>query len=98
MDLSKTEAWRSKRYLAWVRDRPCAQCGKPGPSQAHHIIGLVGGHMGGKTGDQFAVPLCPFCHRELHEAHIELEVQLRWLARTQERAFHEGALTDGDPT
>ena len=92
MRIQKVQPWRSNRYLDWVRSKPCAQCGKPDQSEAHHIIGISGGFMGGKVGDNLAVPLCHHCHMELHDAHIDLEAQVAWLVRTQAIAFHEGAL------
>lgn len=92
MMIEKIHPWRSPAYLAWVRDRPCAHCGNPGPSEAHHVIGISGGFLGGKTGDNLAVPLCTHCHRELHQDHLSLDAQANWLIRTQARAFHEGVL------
>ena len=95
MMIEKVKTWKSRRYLAWVRERPCVHCRKVGQSEPHHIIGLTGGHMGGKTGDEFAVPLCRHCHDEIHQGHIDTEAQVTWLARTLEAAFHHGALQEG---
>jgi len=96
MNVSKIRPWRSPRYLDWVRSRPCAHCGEVGPSEAHHLIGLFGGHMGSKVGDEFAVPLCSDCHRDLHAGRIEFEAQVPWLARTLEVAFAHGELGGRD--
>lgn len=48
------------KYLAWLRRHPCANCGRPGPSEAAH--GPVAG-MGKKGDDMDAIPLCAVCHR-----------------------------------
>ena len=92
--LEKIKPWRSDHYLAWVRDLPCAHCSAPAPSEAHHVIGISGGRMGGKSPDFMGVPLCGKCHRYLHAGRIELEAQTVWLARTLELAFHHGRLTE----
>ncbi|MFP4104837.1 MAG: DUF968 domain-containing protein [Phycisphaerae bacterium] len=95
MMIDKIKPYRSKRYLDWVRDRPCVHCRRPPPSEAHHVIGLAGGSMGGKAGDQLAVPLCTECHRRLHDGQMPLDSQTVWLIRTLEAAFHHGALQEG---
>lgn len=96
MNVSKIRPWRSPRYLDWVRSRPCAHCGAIGQSQAHHRIGLVGGVMGSKAGDQEAMPLCDACHSDLHAGRIDLEAQVGWLLRTLEVAFAHGELGGRD--
>lgn len=95
--MQRLPAWRSPKYLDWIRSLPCANCGKPGPSDPHHLIGIAGmGTVGGKAPDQFAVPLCngikDRCHQELHLNRIPLDAQWIWLAKTLERAFNEGIL------
>lgn len=95
--MQRSKPWRSPKYLAWVRSLPCANCGKPRNSDAHHLIGIAGmGVVGGKAADQFAVPLCDDikcgCHTELHAGRIPLDTQWIWLAKTLERAFNEGIL------
>ncbi len=94
MMIEKIKPYRSKQYLEWVRDRPCSHCRAPGPSEAHHLIGVTGGTMGGKASDVLACPLCSTCHRDLHDGRIELDAQTVWLARTLEAAFHHGALQE----
>lgn len=39
--IPKSKAWRSERYLAWVRSLPCCMTGEEG-CEAHHVIGLGG--------------------------------------------------------
>lgn len=48
-----------KKYLAWIRTKPCLACGKMGESQAHHTW-----HAGKKNhGNDFvAIPTCVSCH------------------------------------
>ncbi len=58
---------RSKRYLDWVRARPCCICGGTQDIHAHHHGRREGGGgMGLKTCDLHTVPLCPSCHRQWH--------------------------------
>ncbi len=95
--MQRHQPWRSEKYLNWIRSLPCANCGKPGPNDPHHLIGVAAlGVVGGKAPDQFAVPLCRgfelSCHDDLHSDRIPLETQWIWLAKTLERGFNEGHL------
>lgn len=56
---------RSAKHLAWVRTQGCLICG--GLSHAHHLMTAQPSAMGLKSGDDYAVPLCPEHHRQLHE-------------------------------
>ena len=81
---------KSLRYLNWIRDQPCINCGAPEPSDPHHIKGV--GHFsgGGLTApDSHAMPLCRGCHEALHKGHIPLEAQWSWLARTATKGIVE---------
>lgn len=67
---------RDEAYLAHVRQRPCALCGRE-PVEAHHLK-LPGEHtMGRKPSDYLATPACPDHHRAIHEARITVEDRLR---------------------
>ena len=55
---------RSSRHLAWVRTNGCLVCGRH--SHAHHLMFAEPSAMSKKSGDDWAVPLCPEHHRELH--------------------------------
>lgn len=45
---------KERAHLAKVKILPCAVCGKPGPSDAHHV----------KQGSQYVcIPLCKDCHQ-----------------------------------
>lgn len=63
---------RDSRFLAFVRTKPCAACGKPGPSDAAHIRMASKAHdkryvgLGEKPDDRWCVPLCRGCHRKQH--------------------------------
>ena len=58
---------RNKAYLAFISQLPCIRCGKPGPSEPHHVrLGHNGG-MGRKPDDSRALPLCHECH--IHNLH-----------------------------
>ncbi len=56
----KPMTWKSKNYLKHVRAYPCIVCGCI-HTQAHHVK-----TVGSGGSDTFAVPLCVFCHREIH--------------------------------
>lgn len=79
----KVRRFESSKYLAAIRKLPCAHCGASG-CDAHHLIGVgVGGAIGSKASDLFAVPLCRTCHTELHrEPHEWQKAQVRWLHDT----------------
>lgn len=49
------------QFLAAMRKLPCMGCGKPGPSEAHHV------QTKGAGGDDSAhniIPLCGGCHTQ----------------------------------
>ena len=50
-----------KRHMARVAQLPCVACGRPGPSEVHHVIcGRFGQH---RASDFDTISLCPSCHR-----------------------------------
>ena len=51
---------RAPSFLDFVRTMPCASCGKPGPSEAHHF---TTGGVAMKGSDYFVAPQCVECHR-----------------------------------
>lgn len=53
-------------YMAAVKGLPCVICGKPGPSEAHHVI--HGRYSARKASDFDVIPLCVAHHREGPEA------------------------------
>lgn len=61
-----SRAGRSWRYLAFIREKPCCVCKKPGPSDAHHIAPRGQKGMGMKVSDYHTVPLCRKHHDDWH--------------------------------
>ena len=55
------EGQEALEYMGTVRQLPCAVCGAPAPSEAHHVI--HGRYGSAKASDFDTIPLCPSCHR-----------------------------------
>ena len=65
-------------YLRKVRELPCAACGAPAPSEAHHPkdrppFEEMGTYKffpsyGQKSADEDAIPLCRACHDMYHRS------------------------------
>jgi len=70
-----TTRFRSKKWLAAVRENPCLVCGSP-CTVAHHVTFTAPAAMSLKVPDDMTVPLCDMHHKELH-AHGN---ELRWWA------------------
>ncbi|OOY15104.1 DUF968 domain-containing protein [Thioclava sp. DLFJ4-1] len=49
------------RHMNRVKQLPCVICGKPGPSDAHHVI--CGRYSQAKASDFQTIPLCKECHQ-----------------------------------
>ena len=62
----KNKPYRSKKYLAWISEQPCAQCWKYPPSDPAHQRILQGAGMGKKPPDNHVLPLCHDCHTIEH--------------------------------
>ena len=60
----KPKTYRSKKYLAFIRTKPCIKCGNT-ETVAHHEP-LHSGGKGIKGPDCFTVPLCVKCHDQRH--------------------------------
>jgi len=91
--MQKVKAFRSAKYLAWVKTLPCCSCGAPA-DDAHHLIGV--GNMGGmgmKAPDSMTMPVCRACHGDIHRLPILQSDQWEWIARTLAKAFDEGILS-----
>lgn len=65
LGIPKLKTFQCEKYLKWVRTLPCAVTGREGV-EAHHLIDVLGGTMGGKTHDLFTIPLSHEQHRLLH--------------------------------
>lgn len=95
MSFFKIKPVRSKKYLKWLSTLPCANCGAENDTIVpHHVIGVGNGIMGGKAGDDEAVPLCYICHADIHSAGSDKSQQWEWLARTLKEAIKEGIFKD----
>lgn len=58
------------QYLAFIRRQPCLVCKRP--AEPHHLRGLrYGTGTGVKAPDEWAIPLCPEHHRELHDHGVK---------------------------
>lgn len=60
---------RNKNYLDFVRSLPCCKCGRPGPSDPHHVRSSAHAGIGIKPSDTRSIPLCggiSGCHQRLH--------------------------------
>jgi hypothetical protein len=85
----KTPAWRSKKYLDWVKTQPCCVCKAPA-DDAHHIKGL--GHLSGvglTAPDQYVMPMCRTHHHWIHANPTEWPNQWEWALRTLAKAISE---------
>ena len=50
-----------KRWHAWLKEQPCCQCHKPGPSIVEHCVGSTFKHQKQLIGHLFCIPLCSWC-------------------------------------
>ena len=93
MNLQKTRRYEDPAYLAWIRTQPCCHCLCDG-TVAHHMIG-IGGRMGSKMGDHFAMPMCVKCHSDLHTIWMRddkagaIAIQSQWVHDLQARYKQE---------
>ena len=93
--MQKQTTWRSEKYLKFVREQDCVNCGKPANidgMDAHHITGAnLGKGIGTKIADIFCVPACRKCHTQIH-SNQNLVDQQRHALLMIEKALNEGVL------
>lgn len=65
--------FRSKVYLASVREESCLVCGSPPPVDAHHLRHSQKSGMSRKVEDNWVAPLCRGCHMDCHTRGRESE-------------------------
>jgi hypothetical protein len=71
-------------FLAWLRKRRCAFCGKHPPTQAAHIrmahleIGKRETGKQEKPDDKWALPLCQWCHLDGPESQHKIGEEKFW--------------------
>lgn len=84
----------NEEYREWIRSLPCSFCGRPGPSEGHHLKGFA--HQSGvglKAPDYFLMPACRECHTDVHRGGpMAREVQAEALLRTLRHAFRSGQI------
>ena len=94
--LQKQKTWRSEKYLKFVREQDCVNCGKPANidgMDAHHVTGMnLGKGMGSKISDSHTLPLCRVCHNQVH-SNKNLVDQQRHALLMIEKALMAGILT-----
>jgi hypothetical protein len=90
--MMKIKAFRSDKYLKWVKTQPCVMCGEQS-DDAHHITGTGGlSGMGMKPPDIYTMPACRIHHTIIHQSPEVWEDQWQWIARTMAKAIEEGVL------
>jgi hypothetical protein len=62
MEQRKPRKWRSRRYLDFLRSRPCCRCGLASPSEVHHLRKGADGGTGLTPSDSYGLPACNRCH------------------------------------
>lgn len=93
MELFKTNTFRSKKYLDFVRGVECCVCGRKDETViAHHVD--TGG-MSLKCSDALTIPLCHTHHAEAHSGKHTFFLSYgttkeECLARTMQAYIEEG--------
>ena len=62
--IPRPHAFRSNKYLDFIRSKRCIICGNPETVAHHESLGRNA--MGSKPPDHHAVPLCVNCHNSRH--------------------------------
>ena len=62
----KHKTARDKKYLDFIRSKPCCICGRP--AEPHHEDSKKG--VGIKGSDYCTLPLCRECHTERHSQGV----------------------------
>ena len=73
----KVPTYRAENLRRAVADLPCANCQRPGPSQAAH--GNCDKGMGLKTADSTLFACCPECHRAIDQGGVYTKEERRAL-------------------
>lgn len=88
--------YHNANILDAVRQLPCSECGKNGPSQAAHSNLLMHGKGKGiKASDAATFPLCHFCHAEFDNGKEMTKEQrysltMEYLAKTHIALIERG--------
>ena len=90
--MQKVKRWHSKKYEAFVRSLPCANCGRP-ESVVHHIKGIGNFSGAGLKADSIlAMPLCEACHEAMHLRPWLWDNQYEFICRTVLEAVRQGVI------
>lgn len=91
----KETTFRSEKYLHFVRQQDCCNCGIPANvngMDAHHISSQnLGGGMGLKISDAHVISLCRRCHNMIHQNQSMIDQQRNALLML-DRALRTGVL------
>ncbi len=97
----KLKTYRNKKFLDWVKSKPCLACGSVGVDPHH----MATGGTGLKCSDLFCIPLCRKCHTlvedgfwqllELRYAFTESVAWRRVAEQMQEWFLKKGGENDG---
>lgn len=67
----KDRRYRNRKYLDFIRKKPCVFCNQPPKSEAHHHLGVLPGGVAEKPSDLMAVPACR-THHEIAQRDYRL--------------------------
>lgn len=69
----KLKIYRSKKYLSFIRSKPCCICGNK--AEAHHVRRLYfGSGTAIKSHDYCTIPLYRACHDPKVEKDLDIEI------------------------
>jgi hypothetical protein len=63
---------RDSEHLRYVASLPCCGCGLADNTQAHHLLRTGQHGVALKSGDDYTIPLCHYCHSDLHRCGDEV--------------------------
>ena len=90
--MDKFGRWRSRTWLAWVRELRCSESGVHGDVVAAHFRTACSG-IGAKPDDFLVYPLSDRVHKRYHqEGHPDHADQWRWTTAVILRMLNRGAL------
>ena len=76
----KPKNLRSKKYLDFIKSKPCIWCGRS-EAEPHHERRFSDGGTGLKPSDIYAVPVCRVCHGKLQRYEIDALAVYVWIVK-----------------
>ncbi len=73
MQQPKPQTYRNKKYLDWIKTKPCVACGAPA-DDPHHMT--VAG-TGVRGSDYFTLPCCRAHHDDM-QLHRWMILEVKW--------------------